>query len=340
MLDLAQKADIAFSYAPGKIILVGEHAAVYGAQAIAMPIDQGVRVAVHKSQESLKPERPGPIIRGIGPFFLGDTVLGLESSGPKILQAALSYLLETFGKAAHDMVIVVDGSLPPGRGLGSSAALSVALIKAIYRYLSLELSEEALLSHALALETIFHGRPSGIDHAVVIGAQAIAFKRINGEATSWPVPLLSDLTLVIGIAGPHEGTKNAVKSLSDRKRRQEKAYARVFSAIDEVAIEMECALKEGQCAFVGELMNIAQGYLNALLLSTPEIEKLCAIARERGALGAKLTGAGGGGAVIALCDGSEKEVCNAFKAAGYQSFITTVAAVSDAKNISLKKNPN
>ncbi len=66
---------------------------------------------------------------------------------------------------------------------------------------------------------------------------------------------------------------------------------------------MEHALLEGRLAFVGELMNIAQGYLNALSLSTPQIEQLCALARERGALGAKLTGAGGGGGFIALCDG-------------------------------------
>lgn len=321
MLDFATHADIAFSYAPGKVILVGEHAVVYGAKALAMPIDHGIRVAVSRDMSG---RLQGPMIRGIGPFFMGDTFLDRKSKGPQVLTSALSYLQEAFSVAAEEMMIVVDGSLPPGCGLGSSASLSVALIRAIYRFLAKELSDQVLREHVLALETIFHGRPSGIDHAVVISAQAISFKHHAGIAQISPVLLSQDLQLVIGIAGPHDGTKNAVKSLGERLKRQEQAYTRIFCDLDQIAESMEQALIKGQRAFVGELMNIAQGYLNALSLSTPEIEKLCAIARDRGALGAKLTGAGGGGAVIALCDGAEGEVCNAIKAAGYQSFITTV----------------
>lgn len=321
MLDFVTHADIAFSYAPGKVILVGEHAVVYGAKAIAMPIDHGIRVAVSRD---LSGRLQGPMIRGIGPFFMGDTFLDRSTKGPKVLTSALAYLQKAFSPAGDKMMIVVDGSLPPGCGLGSSASLSVALIRAIYRFLGSELSDKVLREHALALETIFHGRPSGIDHAVVIDAQAITFKHHDGGARIRPVHLSTDLPLVIGIAGPHDGTRNAVKSLGERLKRQEQAYTRIFCDLDQIAEAMEHALINGQRAFVGELMNIAQGYLNALSLSTPEIEKLCAIARDRGALGAKLTGAGGGGAVIALCDGTELEVANAFKAAGYQSFVTTV----------------
>jgi mevalonate kinase len=126
------------------------------------------------------------------------------------------------------------------------------------------------------------------------------------------------------VVGPHDGTKNAVRELAERKKRHEIAYRRIFDGLDEIAQEMEAALISGEQASVGELMNIAQGYLNALTLSTPEIEKLCAIARERGALGAKLTGAGGGGVIIALTDGNEAELLKAYRAAGYQSFITEV----------------
>lgn len=321
MLELVTHPDIAFSYAPGKIILVGEHAVVYGAKAIAMPLDLGIRVAVARG---ISGHLQGPMIRGIGPFFMGDTFLDRSTKGPQVLTSALAYLQKVFSPAADEMIIVVDGSLPPGCGLGSSASLSVALIRAIYRFLASELSDTILRKHVLALETIFHGRPSGIDHAVVIDGQAIAFKHHEAGARITPIYLTTNLPLVIGIAGPHDGTKNAVKSLSERLKRQEQAYTRIFCDLDQIAESMEQALIKGQRAFVGELMNIAQGYLNALSLSTPEIEKLCAIARDRGALGAKLTGAGGGGAVIALCDGAEQEVANAFKAAGYQSFITTV----------------
>jgi hydroxymethylglutaryl-CoA reductase len=322
MLHLSHHADIAFSYAPGKIILVGEHAVVYGARAIAMPIEAGVRVAISQLSHHQIPQ--GPMIRGIGPFFMGEVSKNLVSSGPQILKNALSYLLDTFGESVRNIAIVVDGTLPPGRGLGSSASLSVALIRGLFRYFSWPLTDGILKKHALVLETIFHGSPSGIDHTVVIGEQVIGYKKEGDISLVWPITLKSPLKFLISTAGPHGGTKNAVKDLAERRKRHKSAYERIFCGLDEIACEMEHALIRGEHASVGELMNIAQGYLNALSLSTPEMEKLCAIARERGALGAKLTGAGGGGAMIALTDGNEEELLNAFRAAGYQSFITEV----------------
>jgi hydroxymethylglutaryl-CoA reductase len=317
----AQQADVAFSYAPGKVILVGEHAVVYGATAIAMPIDAGIRVAV----SALRPgSTEGPMIRGVGPFLMGDVSLNPSSPGPAILKSALAYLVQSFGEPVKKLSIVVDGNLPPGRGLGSSASLSVAMIRALFRYFSWPLDDAVLKHHALALETIFHGSPSGIDHTVVISENVIGFKREGKDALVWPIAVKSPLKFLVAIAGPHDGTKNAVLELAERKKRHIEAYQRIFLGLDEIAKEMELALGQGHQAALGELMNIAQGYLNALSLSTPEIEKLCAIARERGALGAKLTGAGGGGAVIALVDHNESGIENAFKAAGYQSFVTEV----------------
>lgn len=305
------------SYAPGKIILVGEHAVVYGARAIAMPITAGIRVAVLKSNDGSR----GPTIRGVGPFFMGE--YNQSSQGcPEILRTALAYLTDAFGLL--DLTIVIDGTLPPGRGLGSSASLSVALIKGIFRYFSWSLAVEELKKHALALETIFHGSPSGIDHSVVIREEVIGFQRLNGEQKIWSIGPTPMLKFVVAIAGPHDGTKNAVLKLSERKKRHALIYDKIFLGLDDIACNMEEALVSGQRARVGELMNIAQGYLNALALSTPEVEKLCFIARERGALGAKLTGAGGGGAVIALVDGDGQDLKSAFMAAGYQCFITEV----------------
>src|SRR5579871_761471 len=161
MKHLSSQADIAFSYAPGKVILVGEHAVVYGARAIALPIETGVRVAVMKLKSCQWQQ--GPIIRGVGPLFMGEVSRKVLSPGPQILRNALDYLVLAFGEMLKDIAIVVDGNLPPGRGLGSSASLSVALVRGIYRYFSWPLDNEALQKHSLALETIFHGSPSGID---------------------------------------------------------------------------------------------------------------------------------------------------------------------------------
>lgn len=318
----APHADVAFSYAPGKVILVGEHAVVYGASAIAMPIELGVRVAVSRH----KPEgHEGPVLRGVGPFLMGDVTTHASSPGPKILKSALVYLREHFGDELRHVSIVVDGNVPPGRGLGSSASLSVAMIRALFRYFSRPLSDQVLRQHALALETIFHGSPSGIDHTVVINDQVIGFRREGLESLVWPIPLQSSLKFIIACAGPHDGTKNAVLALAERRKRHASAYERIFRGLHDIAEDMEKAIKEGHQACLGELMNMAQGYLNALSLSTPEMEKLCAIARERGALGAKLTGAGGGGAIIALIDHNESGIQSAFSAAGYQSFVVEIA---------------
>jgi hydroxymethylglutaryl-CoA reductase len=309
----------AVSYAPGKIILVGEHAVVYGSRAIGMPIKTGIRVAINP----LAPEKAqmGPIIRGIGPFFTGEFS---KDNAPPILKSALDYLVKSFGPILYDLAIMVDGTLPPGRGLGSSASLSVALIRGIFRYFSLELSSQDLIFHALALETIFHGQPSGIDHSVVIKEEVIGFCRTNNQPKIWSIRPSQALKFVIGISGPHDGTKIAVRDLAERRKRHVAIYDRIFLNLDDIAKHMEEGLINGQKAKVGELMNVAQGYLNALSLSTPEIEKICSISRKMGALGAKLTGAGGGGAVIALVDNDGLDLLAALEQAGFLGFITEV----------------
>jgi hydroxymethylglutaryl-CoA reductase len=332
MIDEKRLGHIAFSYAPGKAILVGEHAVVYGALAIAMPIDCGVRVAVMRASDG-----KGPMIRGIGPFFMGDAYIDEKSPGPAVLKSALAYLREVFADAVKDIAIVVDGNLPPGRGLGSSAALSVALLRGIYRFHGQTVSESELDSHALALETIFHGRPSGIDHTVVMKGQVIAFRKKNETVELRTLKSARTLSFIICLVGSHEGTKNMVHELGLRQKRHERAYAAIFSGLNDIAFAIESCLKVGHVNSIGELMNIAHGYLNALQVSTPEIEKLVAIARDRGALGAKLTGAGGGGAIIALADGNEKELMKAFKAAGYQSFVTNLPATMNMLNEETKQ---
>lgn len=328
MENLRSHVDSAFSYAPGKAILVGEHAVVYGARAIAMPLLNGVRVAVSKLPSDQK--SVGPLIRGMG-LFLGDISLNSSSAPPNFL-LALEYLVKTFGARTNELFVLVDGSLPPGRGLGSSAALSVALLRGISQYFGEPLSHEMLWEHASALETIFHGRPSGIDHSVVIHGSVIGFQRRDNELKLWPIKVKHPLTFVVGIASPHAGTKNAVARLNDRRMRHERMYARLFDGLDELAGLMEEALTLGRLSQIGELMNMAQGYLNALSVSTAELERLCELARKNGALGAKLTGAGGGGAVIALTENDGHDLANTFRTLGFQSFVTNVSGTA-VKNL-------
>jgi len=310
---------IAFSYAPGKIILAGEHAVVYGHPAIALTIDRGVRIKVQEATQTLG---RGPTLRASGLGFSGLARPGLDGEGPQVLRQALDKLVELLGDRVRDLEFVAESAIPAGRGLGSSAALSVAMIRGIKQYFGEPVSKQEETKLAFELERLFHGSPSGIDHTVISHGGLISFQRSDKGPLVEPIPLSRPLFVAVGIAGPHGGTLKVVEALSLRSKRHPDCFAHIFQGIDNLVKEMKSCLLNSQYAAVGELMNVNQGYLNALSVSTPELEKLCAIARENGALGAKLTGAGGGGAVIALVEEDAERVAKAFSDAGFLSFAT------------------
>jgi mevalonate kinase len=188
------------------------------------------------------------------------------------------------------------------------------------------LSIEALVEKGFALERVFHGNPSGVDHTVIATGGCLRYQRAPEEPRGRldPITLPRRLRLAIGLAGPHAGTANAVTALQERRRRHPSHHQRLWDAVGAIANDGCLALESGAYGAVGELMDMNQGLLNALGVSTPAIETMCALARERGALGAKLTGAGGGGAVIALVDDDPAPVLRAFEAAGFPAFAATL----------------
>jgi mevalonate kinase len=316
-------ADAAFGYAPGKIILLGEHAVVYGKPGLAMALDRGVRVAISRKGQDTP---PGPILRNAGIGELGRVRPDPDGEGPSVLRAALARLVELCGDRVSELELVLDSNIPVGTGLGSSAAMSVALVRGVHRFFGEERPDSAIAEMALELEKVFHGNPSGVDHTVISHGGLIAFQKTDAGPTFERVKPARNLTFVLGITGPHGGTGREVSALRDRGKRHPQAHAHLHQGIGELAEEARLAIAEGRLAALGELMDMNQGYLNALGVSTPELEALCAIARERGALGAKLTGAGGGGAMIALVDGDAEPIIRAMRAAGYPAFSTHLEA--------------
>ena len=320
-------ADAAFGYAPGKIILFGEHAVVYGHPAIAATLDRGVRVAV-----TARPDRDGPVLRGHGMGLSTMARPDPDGVGPEALRLALARLVELGGERVRRLTFSVDGAIPAGSGLGSSAALAVAMLRGVHRFFGEPaLAAADLVERAYLIERVFHGTPSGVDHTVIARGGAIWFQRdpqtqamASAQVEALPIP--RRMRFALALAGPHAGTAHAVSALRDRARRHGATYERIFRGIGALANEARCHLVEGHFAAVGELMDVNQGYLNALGVSTPAIEAICAIARERGALGAKLTGAGGGGAVIALVDDDPEPVVRACQAAGYTAFPAVIDA--------------
>jgi mevalonate kinase len=324
----------AFGYAPGKIILLGEHAVVYGQPALAATLDRGIRVAVAEGESDR-----GPEIRGSGLGLKTRARPDPDGEGPEALRKALAQLVELFGDRVKKLHLTAEGAIPAGSGLGSSAALSVALVRGVHRFFEEQVSDEQVIEEALLLERVFHGNPSGVDHSAIASGGLVWFKKgLDGAPNALQtVEPRRRLRFAIGLAGPHAGTAAAVGALRDRMKRHPGAYEHLFSGIGRLVDEGRKAAAEGHLGSLGELMDLNQGYLNALGVSTPAIETLCATARKHGALGAKLSGAGGGGAVIALVDEDPEPVLQSFVAAGFDAFPAEIDAVDS--NLGPAKEP-
>jgi hydroxymethylglutaryl-CoA reductase len=320
--------DAHFGYAPGKVILFGEHAVVHGQPAIAAALDRGIRVAVTERDAD-----DGPVLRSNNAALPTRCRPDPGGEGPERLRQALAVLRDALGPRARRLHFSVDGAIPAGAGLGSSAALAVALLRGAHALFDRTLDDDALIERAFALERVFHGNPSGVDHTTIVRGGVLLYEREAGAAVgrATALTLPRPLRLAVAVAGPHAGTANAVGALRDRARRHPAHYQHLYDGIGALARAARTHLEAGAFGAVGELMDLNQGLLNALGVSTPAIESLCAIARERGASGAKLSGAGGGGAVIALVDDGDPEaVVRAFAAAGYAAFSATLSSSSSA----------
>jgi hydroxymethylglutaryl-CoA reductase len=305
------------SAACGKVILLGEHAVVYGRPALALPIPLAIEAVAREGGSGVNLVIPR--------WGLEQKVRPANGQG---LSGILFTLLERLGLANTAMTIEVIPHVPRAMGLGGSAALAVAVIRALDRAFRLGLDQAAVNALAYECEMVAHGTPSGIDNTIATYGTPLRYQRTTLEGTTpgrfeelilgQPVPL------VIGITGRESLTANTVA----RVRKAWQAYHTRYDALfDQIAALTDAgvdALRDGHFPELGELMNLCQGYLNALQLSTPELEDLVHIARQHGALGAKLTGGGGGGSMIALCPDTQDSVAAAMKRAGYESLIVTV----------------
>lgn len=268
--------------ARAKIILAGEHAVVYGHPAIAQPIDLEVRIHAIKSLE------PGLV-------FLNPKMDPQHKSDSLFAQVQPK-LVSLFGDRVEKLVFEIDSDIPGGCGLGSSAALSVGLIRAALEHFGESGSPEEIALMALELEKIFHGNPSGVDHTVIAHEDLIWFQ--NGQVEK--INAYRPLKFSIMMASPHAGTRAVVEAVRQRRLQDEVAVNKIFSGISEIVFSMRSQIEQGNLREMGLLMNRNQRLLKQLGVSTPELDQLCEQAIQNGALGAKLTGAGGGGCVIAL----------------------------------------
>ena len=283
--------------APGKVILFGEHFVVKGKPAIAVALSPRIHVTVKK------PVNEGNKIiivsKNTGYKLVLDplTLEVLELNG-KLLQ--LKKILEELRRLSSSLkpaFIEIHSEIPVAAGLGSSASLAVAFTAAYSRFIGLELSREEISRIAFEAEKIVHGKPSGIDNTIATYGGAILYR--GGTFSRIRVGDIKDY-FIIADTGVPRSTREAVLRVLDLYERYPRILEHVYMAAERIVEEAKTALEEADTVRLGELMNINHGLLSAIGVSGLELEQLVHVARKNGALGSKITGAGIGGAIIAL----------------------------------------
>ena len=312
--------------APAKIILFGEHAVVYGMPAIAVPVPvlQArviIRADVHGEHGSVHLTAPA--------IALDSELMELNPNHPlrKAVELTAQYLHAAYIPACQ---ITIHSTIPVAAGMGSGAAVSVALMRALAAYLGHPLSPEILSELAYEVEKIHHGNPSGIDNTVIAFEQAIYFVR---DQPVQPIQICQPFQLVIADSGISSSTAQVVAEVRAAWQTNPNQYETFFKQIAQIStnarrlLESVSKTEPIQPAFLQELgllMSENQALLVDLGVSCLEIDRLVQAALNSGAYGAKLSGGGKGGNMIALVDDESREaVCQTLKEAGASRVIVT-----------------
>ncbi|MFO8035803.1 MAG: mevalonate kinase [Anaerolineales bacterium] len=286
--------------APGKIILVGEHAVVYGQPALAVPVrDVRARAVV---RADIKGEEGAIRIfaPGIG---LQSRYKDLPVNHPlRVAVDGVLHELELLRTPACSLHI--HSTIPIASGLGSSAAVSAAVIQALAGFLGHPLSKERVSSLVFEVEKIHHGTPSGIDNTVVTYDKPVFFTK------GLPIQTFSigkPFTFVIGDTGIPSATAETVGLVRNAYQEDKQRFEDLFSAIGSLAIKARTAIIAGRKADLGAVMDENHTLLKEMGVSSPELDRLVEGARKNAAWGAKLSGGGGGGNMIALVESEQAE---------------------------------
>jgi mevalonate kinase len=302
----------------GKVIIFGEHFVVHGVPGIVSATDAKTEAEVKKIQKGLtiNDERKGS--KG---YAEEKRLQQIES---------IQRMLKAIGLPEDTaMIIWIGGDLPGFSGLGASAASSVAIARAISEEFGLKLSDERVNDASYEAEKAYAGNPSGIDNTAATYGGLMWFKRNRGGPdTIEPLTMKKSVEIVIGSTGKTANTKAMVEGVAERKKNNATKYNLLFKCAEEIAAEGKKALEEGDLRKVGELMNENHTILQSIEVSSTDLDFLVDLARKQGAIGAKLTGGGGGGCMVALTPGKElqEKVAQAIEKAGFQVLRTKIGS--------------
>jgi mevalonate kinase len=304
--------EVAVGSAPGKIILLGEHSVVYGEPAIAGALDRRLTVCARYDADAKPPN-------------------------DERLERAIAAASEAAAIDRRGIAIEIESEIPSACGLGSSAALSLALVRALVSLAGGSPPRDEVTARASRVENVFHGTASGLDVATSASEGLIFFERGTPHRVE-PLAVRSAIDVVIALSGDPRSTAGPVGRLRERYTRRPDLYGRFFRLAGDLVREGREAIAREDWRELGELMDAAQGLLNGFGVSTPTLERMIGVARSAGALGAKLSGAGGGGAVVALAPGNTPDVAAALAAAGFTAFASRIASAPAEREVENAKH--
>jgi len=302
------KEEMGKGFAAGKVILLGEHAVVYKQPAIACPVARAVNVYVERINNESEFVLSGFLSKKIDD----------HSDSYKMFSLMFIKICKLLEIDNFNASIKIESRIPYSMGLGASAAFAVAITRGVIDLFNLSKAPEEINQIAFECEKITHGMPSGVDNTVAVFGQPIFFEK-GKDSSKIQLELVDPLPIVIGLSHNSSNTVDVVADVNSRYKKNKVLYEDLFGQIGRITNEGLNALKDKNYDKLGELMNMSQGLLNAIGVSNSELEKMVDLARSSGAIGAKLTGSGGGGSIIALCPGKETEVKRSLGNSGYKT---------------------
>ncbi len=305
--------------APGKAILLGEHAVVYGRPAIAVPVTEVQARA--EIRDGARGSGITIVAADLGREFQPSRVDAADRDALALAHTVRN-TLSRLGRAQEpDLRITVSSTVPMGRGLGSGAAVATALVRALVAHLGGYLTARDVSDLVFETEILHHGTPSGIDNTVIAFGKPVYFVRRQQDEIFWPG---SPFWLAIGDTGVPSSTREVVADVRRRWEAGRAAYEAHFDAIGALVEQGRRAIADGDLPRLGRLMDANQCELRAIGTSSAELERLIEAALRAGALGAKLSGSGRGGNMIALLQAEARgAVQSALAKAGAQAVIVT-----------------
>jgi mevalonate kinase len=319
--------------APGKIILFGEHAVVYGRPALAVPVQAVQARAIVRADVTA---RRGAI-RLISPAIQLDQELSALSPQHPLRRAVELTAEHLQIRSIPACEILIQSTIPVAGGLGSGAAVSIALIRALAAYLGRPLSTEQVSALAYEVEKIHHGTPSGVDNTVIAFEQAVVYTR--GRPIQ-PIRIQLPFHLLIADTGIPSPTAQTVGDVRAAWQANAPRYEAIFDQIADIVHQaIDClanppvahAVGDSQSSYLqtlGHLMNANHHLLKQLDVSCAELDTLAQTALEAGAYGAKLSGGGrGGNLIVLIAEGQREQVSKALRdACARQIYLTCVSS--------------